>query len=467
MAAQLKLVRRADLAVPSADISSLSLFNYEDGFSLTRDGWIPGVARDGDDRTAEAMTLRAEASSHDDMASTLQLMDDKLREVDGYATDIERYGVWLRAQLPDETNARQVLITQAAGEIGSPAFAPPLSPGNALREYRLALERTPYWETLYSYIYSASTVNCRGGMGSYGTVSGNCPARIARTSFLGASGGGTGDLYEFWMGFRTDRYGDQTNLVPLWDLGQSGDSTPYNDTTSTYDADAQGNYKWVCSFGTATELRRLQAALMSFTSNYNDQRGEYTVLLRAKVGASTVCHVRLKDGFVNTSELRSQPRVKIDSTDWLLYPLGTVTIPPSRGVLDTGWLGQYGFELWASRASGSNDLHMDCIILIPRSEGFIHVSGGAVKYWLGDQRPIEVRMYPEGGGAGWWYQQHQITGVTMPHTSVKIEPENYTLPIGAGSLVLAGQRETSHVLTDYIDVRLYGYKHYRTLRGSG
>ena len=112
MAAQVKLVRRRDFG---SDISSLSLFNYEDGFSLTRDGWIQAVARDGDESVAEAMTLRVEASSHDDLASMLQLMDGKIEEVSWYDNAAERYGVWLRTQLPDEAHARQALIKEAGG----------------------------------------------------------------------------------------------------------------------------------------------------------------------------------------------------------------------------------------------------------------------------------------------------------------------------------------------------------------
>lgn len=459
MAAQVKLVRRRDFG---SDISSLSLFNYEDGFSLTRDGWVQAVARNNDERTTEAMTLRVEGTSHDDLVSKLQALDDKIREVGWYNDATERYSVWLRAQLPDETGARQALITQAGGEIGSSVFAPPLSPGSVLREYHLALERMPFWESITHSSLAFQSLSCTGGLKSMsGAIFGTAPARIAKTTIEGASGGGSGDLYEFWLGFRTDRLGDHANFVPVWDIGQTSNSTPYNDTiTSTADT-PYGGHKWVCSFSDESELRRVSTPLLSHTSNYADQRGEYTVLLRAKVGASTVCHVRLKDGFVHTSALRTQPRVKIDSTSWYLYPLGTIVIPPSRGIVEANFLRQYGFELYASRESGSNDLDMDCFILIPRAEGFIHVSGGGVKYVLGDTRPIIVRVHPDGATDGWWYT------LNMPYASIKVEPENYALPVtGTVSVILAGQRETSHDLDDYIHLGLLAYEHWRTLRGD-
>lgn len=461
MAAQVKLVRRRDFG---SDISTLSLFNYEDGFSVTRDGWVQAVARDDDKSVAEAMTLRVEGSSHDDLASKLQALDDKIQETGWYNEAAERYGVWLRAQLPDETGARQALVTQAGGEIGSSVLAPPLSPGNALSEYHLALERMPWWESTTYSPHAFQSLGCTGGLkSSVWTVSGTAPARIAKTTINGAPGGGSGDLYEFWLGFRTDRFGDQTNFVPVWDVGQTSDSTPYNDTiTSTADT-PYGGHKWVCSFGDESELKRVSTALLNHTSDYADQRGEYIVLLRAKVGASTVCHVRLKDGFVHTSALRAQPRVKVDSTSWYLYPLGTITIPPSRGIVEANFLRQYGFDLYASRESGSNDLDIDCFILIPRAEGFIHVSGGGVKYVLGDARPIVVRVHPDDEMDGWWYT------LNMPYASVVVEPENYALPLTTDtfSVILAGQRETSHDLDDYVYLVLFTYEHWRTLKGNG
>lgn len=463
MAAQVKLVRRRDFG---ADISSLSLFNYEDGFSLARDGWIQAAAG-GDDRVTEAMTLHVKASSHDDLAAKLKLLDDKIQEVGWYGSAAERYGVWLRAQMPDESEARQAFVTDMRCEPSVSFYAPPAAPGNWLREgYNLVLERMPWWESTSRYMHIATSVCCRGAMENYGSVYGDIPSRIVRTDFNGSPIGPTGGedpLYEFWMGFRTDRFGDRTNFVPVWDMGQSSDSTPSNDTTSSADGTAYGGYKWACSFGDPSELKRVSQPLLSVTSDYGDQRGEFVVLLRAKVGADTVCHVRLKDGFVHTSALRAHSRVKIDSTSWYLHALGTVNIPPSRGIIEANFLRQYGFELHASRTSGSNNLDMDCFILIPRAEGFIHVSGGSVMYLLGDMKPIVVRMHPNGETDGWWYTAN------MPYASVTVEPQGpqgYTLPVGAGALVLAGQRETEHALTDYVTVLLSTHNRYRTLRGA-
>lgn len=471
MAAQANLIRTWDF---SGDIASLSLLGYTDGFNLAYDGWRQAVASDSDDRVAEALTLRVRGTDPDDLASKLHGLDAMLDEVGRHDEAAERYGVWLRVQIDDEANTRQALLTAAS--VGPLAlYASPASPGSFLRRYRLALERMPWWESILRSQYYLPAVSCLGGMATYGTVYGNKPARIARTRIYGSTADGpeAGDegLFEFWLGFRTDRFGDQTNFVPVWDLGEASDSTGVNDTASVADATAYGGYKWQCSFGTETLLERVRATLQAQTSDYSDQRGEFAVLLRAKVGASTVCQVQLRDGFVYSSALRAHQRVTISSANWFLYPLGTVRIPPSHGVIGAGSLRFYGFELFASRTSGSNNLDIDCLVLIPTAEGSLHVdisplqgvSNGGVKYILGDTRPIVVHMFPDGDSDGWWYTSNN------PWATVAVEPSAYAMPVAStGRIILAGQRETEgHDLDDYVDVDLYANRRYRTLRGTG
>lgn len=469
MTAAITLVRRCDF-VP--DVSSLSLLDYTDGFNLAANGWQQVVASDDDDRVAEALTLRVRGTSHDDLASKLQALDDKIKEVGWYEDGAEKYGVWLRVQLEGETNQRQVLVT--AANTGPLALSDYLVfTGSFLRRYRLALERMPWWESQLYYQFYGSNMSCLGGMTSYGTVYGNEPSRLARTriegSALGGPGAGDEGLDEFWMGFRTDRFGDQTKFVPVWDLGEASDSSPYNDTTSVADGTAYGGYKWQCTFGDESLLKRVGATLQAQTSDYSDQRGEFTILLRAKVGAGTVCQIQLKDGFTYTSALRAHSRVAISSENWFLYPLGTVRIPPSHGIIQAGFLKFFGYELFASRTSGSGNLDIDCLVPIPSAEGSIHakisgvsVSNGGVKYVLGDTRPIIMHMFPDGNSDGWWYTSNN------PYATVAVEPNEYALPVGTGSLILAGQRETEgHDLDDYATVQLYAHRRYRTLRGGG
>lgn len=457
MAAVVKLVRRRDF---SSDISSLSLLGYTDGFQLPLRGWVQTVAS-SDAEVAEAMTLYVKGSSHNDLATKLQSLDDKIREVGWYVDSVERYGVWLRVQMSDEGGARQALITSMRCEPSVSFYGPLVAPGNFVRGYNLALERTPWWESL---VHNTATIplNCTGGSGDYSdpiTVAGTIPARIARTRFLGVSG--SGPLYEFWLGFRTDRFGDRANLETVWDLGEFGGGS--NDTTTDIaDATAHNGYRAQCTFGTETELKRIQIALFSVTTDYEDQRGSYTVLLRAKVDAGVTCHVRLKDGFLYTAAIRAQPRVEVTSTDWFLHALGTVDIPPSHGIVQADFLRQYGFEIHAARTagSGSDALYMDCLILIPRTEGALHVTGAAVTYSLGDLRPATITTTADSKIDGWSYQSN------LPRATLTVEPDRYALPVGEGAAVLAGQRETEHDLDDGVNLSLSFHRRWRTLRGS-
>lgn len=207
-------------------------------------------------------------------------------------------------------------------------------------------------------------------------------------------------------------------------------------------------------------LTRVTANLGTFTDSLVAQRGEHLVLLRAKVGSSTTCHVRLLDGYTSSAALCTQPRVKITATDWMLYPIGTVKIPPAPGLPGTFVLDQYGLVIQASRESGSGNLDIDYVCLIPRGEGAIHVSGGAVVYSAGDTRPVRIRVSPNEAISGWSYQSN------APIRSVTVEPDNYRLPVGDGMFVMAGQRESSHILTDRVTVSFLIYPRWRTLRGA-
>jgi len=469
MAAIVALVRRRDFG---ADISSLSLFNFEDGFSLARDGWIQAVAGD-DAEITEAMTLHVEGSSHDDLASKLRALDDKIQEVGWYGDAAERYGVWLRAQIPDEGGARQALITGMRCEPAVSFYAPPVAPGNFMREgYELALERMPWWEAVEHTTFGERSINCLGGMCDYtysdppGTIVGNVPARIALTTVSGASGGGSEPLAEFWLGFRTDRLGDRANFVSVWECESGSYSgSPHYDTAlidGVGGVDASGGAKLECTFATQAGMEpRVTVSVDEVTSNYSDQRGRYLILVRARVSdTGTTCRIRLLDGFTSADNWRTQSRHVVSSNDWQLFPMGTVAIPPSRGRFTSGFLGKFALRIEAERTAGSDNLELDCLVPIPMAEGFLYVDKGVVKYLAGDTNPVIVKIYPDGYSDGWAY-----TG-GYPIKSVIVEPVQYRLPVGDGRLVLAAQRSAEHHLDDYIDLTFQIYERWRTLRGA-
>ena len=459
MAATLQLVRYSDTW--STD-STLDLLNYTDGFNLAYGGWQQAIAAGMDPgNVIDALSLRVQGSSHDDLAAKTQALKEKLKQTEWYFDErTERYAVWLRAKMRDETGTRQTLLRRGAGKLGSSLMAPPAEPGNMIRAYTLSLERFPWWEATSATTIANMTVNCLGGTSNYGssnTVPGDVPARVSSVLTSGYSSSYT--LTELWMGFRSDRFGSRTEFVPTWDLGLSGVSV-YNSTTRTGDSTAYGNYKVQVSATPAdtSMVHRVGIALTTATSGHDPeaQRGKFDVLLRAKAAAG-VWHVRLQDGYSSTTNWRTGDRVKIDSsvtTSWMLYPVGTIHMPPGHEYVH---FRNYCMRIQAEQTTAGGALDLDCLVLIPTAEGAIHVDDTSVQAGF-----YFCKLYtrPEG----------QITGETVyspyPSGTPTIEPQDFALPVGNGLLVTAAQRSTSQVKTDQMTIGLSYLPRWEMLRGS-
>ena len=459
MAAQVQLVRRIDFSV-GGDTGSLSLYGDTAGISIARGGWMPRVAADGAHSVEEVLTLTISGSSHDDLASNIQALDDMIRRVPNYSVDVsEDEIVWLRAQLANESSPREAMILRARGELGASVMGPPVSPGNFVREYKLALERTPWWEpkVYTSYTFGTSGgISTLGGIYEYGTVVGDVPARVGVMLFQGVNGGG-GPLYEFWLGFRTNRFGTRGNFEPVWECE---DGTGANSTTSGADATASDGNKMTCTFASEALLPRVTIKLDDVTANEADQRGSFIVLLRAKVGASTVGRARLLDSLSGASDWRTQSRVVIDSTSWYLYEMGTVDMPPVKNAyIPESFLQDYALRIEAERVSGSNDLDLDCLILIPKAEGAIHVSGGEVVF-APTFSEMAITVHPNGMVTGTSYVG------SVQNAKADPSPIKFGIPVGAGRLVVAGQRLASSDKADLVNVQSWFFPRWRTLRGA-
>lgn len=455
MAAQLKLVRRDDFV---SDVDSLSLLSYTDGIELAQGGWVPHVAAPSDLSVWEAMTLRLRGTSHDNLSAKAQGIDQKIKEMGWYKDQAERYGVWLRAQLANETGARQALVLDAKPQLKSSLYTPAVLNKNQINEYLLALERTPWWEDTSHVTQNLSAINSVGGTAAYTNVDGDVPARMALVSFRGNSGGG-GPLYKFWLGIRSTRFGTPGNFVPHWsaNLGNLG-----TDSSTAADSSTVSGTRVQCDFATvATMATRVNIACDQVSpSNYNDQRGQFLVLLRAKLSAAGTVRVRLADGFTSNASPRAQGRVVITDTAYLYYPLGTVQIPsPGRLFAGTNSMKDYTLYIQAERTSGSASLYIDGLTLIPKNEGFVYAENGAVQFVASDERPLQVYHRPDGGVDSVNYFGGLELNVGVPQVMGGIPP-------GTGIVVLAGQRQTVSFTNETINLTLQYYERWATLRGA-
>jgi hypothetical protein len=149
--------------------------------------------------------------------------------------------------------------------------------------------------------------------------------------------------------------------------------------------------------------------------------------------------------------------VTITETDWTYFTLGIVTIPPGGRMLGGADGANYAtLGLAAERISGSGYLEMDCLVLIPMSEGFVSVAHEEAGLWNGDTSVIQ---YADGKSVGgmtystlhWGAARHQIVG---------------GLPIGNGIVVIAADRGNQSVKTDTVDVDISAMQRWRGLRGN-
>ncbi len=464
MAATLALVRRDDF---SSDIDTLSLLGYTAGFQLAEDGWDPMTPLEGQDALDEAMTLRVSGSSHDNLAAVLQPLSQKRLEAGWYESGAERYGVWLRAKLTNETNTRQALVKKlnhAARRMHSRA----VSAGNKIPEYTLHVRRTPYWEATSSVDYALTSLNSVGGStdyttygGSPGVVVGDVAARLASVKFSGVNGDG-GPLNKFWLGFRTNRYGNRANFQSTWSLRNAF----YSDTdtskgTTNPDATAKDGYKTITTFATVpTLLTRIKCRVTDITANPTDQRGNFTVLLRAKTTGTAVVRLRLGDGLQGDATFNYRSRVTLSWLSWQFVELGSVQIPNiGRLVEGSSYASNTTLVIDAERVSGSGNLEMDCLIMVPTDEGWLYGEGGSVEYTGGDSRPFYVQEKADG-------RKEAMAFASSLPSAVGTAKITGGLPVGNGILVLGAMRATSSTLTDVCNLDMRAYPRWESLRGA-
>jgi len=462
MAALLQLVRGGDGLTTG---STFSLLDYTAGFNVAYGGWVQGVEQGNNpDLVSETITLRLK-STHataaltplDDVAGYVQQLNDKLRQAEEYFDDEdELYGIWLQARYDGETGTRQALVRR--GRVAPQnSFFTWAGRRGVIPEYILSLERFP-WESTSFKSGTVSGINCRGEcLGLMildpSQVNGDTEARIQSLKL--ENDGSSTCLADAWVGFRSNRFGTRANFQPMWNLGTAG-VTMGTDTARTADGTAYGGYKAQCSFSTtASMVTRVTTTMDTHTGYTSDQAGTYTVLMRAKVATSTCAYARLLTGYVSGSGYDYRDRVKIESTSWKLYDMGTVKIPPYKYPSAGTDLSGFAMRIQAERTGGTT-LDMNYLALIPRAEGFVYVGGAAMNsgycawvHYLCNGRIIGYQV------------------MSSDYQSITVSPAHFTLPLGSVSVVAAGQTGTQHNLTDAMNVTVRFVPRWRTLRGLG
>lgn len=444
MTPTLKIVRRVDRG---GDISELDLYQYADGIAASE--WVPEIGGLYDATVDEALTLIIKGSSHSDLASKIRVLDTKMSEIMWSHDESQQYDVFIRHKLDGETVTRQALLFDIKGTPRSHGWmGPPTTPGSHIADYVLGLTRAALWENTAYESFSVSGVGIGGGTAVVGNPSGTAPSRIARM-MIGDTAAANA-LTEFWIGFYSNRSGVPSYYDAVWYCG--------NATTSSADTSLAAGGAATCDFGSETDMaeRIVIQSQDAFGGNMNKAgavRGEFQVLLRAYVSAGTVCDVRMGHGCwtVHTPLWNTYQRVRVESTVPHLYNLGTVQFPATRASNTATWLAQHGFRLEAKRVSGSGSLVMSRFILIPRTEGFVHIKNASCS---SSGQYLRVYTQPNGRVDGW----DSVGG------NIVLEPHRFELPQEYGYVVVAAQPETAtHSTSDTVGIAIEAYPRYRSL----
>jgi len=444
--------------------TTIDLFGGTDGFKVAYDGWVQARAQQNEDGLyeppVETITLRADASSQDVLSDNLNTIDDMLRQAKEYIDRPANMSpVWLRAKLDSETNARRALVRLGYTTPVS-SFYDIQAKRAHLNEYALSLERMPAWESPTSSSITDITLGSGGSVELLSSsITGSIPARLSRVKLYGSSRvPSVGAIYEFWMGFRSAAYGNYANLQADWTCT---DGQGYNNTTSSggsmvyvYDGDTDMN-------------TRVGLLLSDVTTAYEDNLGRFLILLRAQCSGTRNYQVRAMTGVGGA--IQYHQRVLVDSTSWVLYPLGYVDIPPERFLtLGSSYIQDFAIFLQSKAgATGSGNLSFNRLYMIPVREGFLHGKGTNIYYSGGSDYPTYIECTPEER-----YSGVTFTAAVSPRTgylrgALDFEVSNFFLPAENNvAAVFAGQEESAHSTSDGIALDLTYYPRWLTLRGN-
>lgn len=475
MARQLKLVRLDDFIADVDDIDLLA-----DGFDLAVDGYLPAVAPIGAKSVNEVITLKLQGTSKDDLAAMTQEIDEKIKQVQWWieAPGVEKYQIWLRAQLDNETYPRQAQVLNIRPPDKVRVYNPPEINANWIGEYQIGIERTPFWEqasTGLSEETHTGIVSVGGMTALSNPVVGDVAARLLNFNALASSSGsGTKELDDFWVGIKTDRFGTPANFEPRWLLHDA--STLASDTTSQADAAAYDGNTLVCDFsytgGGFTPIYLLPRATMQIkdavadSGKYGDQRGSYQVLLRAKTSSDTkTVMVRMAYGYANASGVIYVPNYRsltpVTGTDYVFYDLGVARFPPNRSY-PGALFDNIAIELDAEKNPADViSLYMDCLVLIPIDDAFVKMT--TAKSHITTAIKLQAYQWADNSLSGY------VENSGVIYNPVIFEGANkWGMPLSgtAAQIIMAAQAWNKSDKLDKINIGLTYLKRWRTLRGN-
>lgn len=253
--------------------------------------------------------------------------------------------------------------------------------------------------------------------------------------------------WKFWLGIRRAYLGF-ANFNPEWDLPYKGSGTNTADATAV-----GGNYLLFNLAAAPAYALRTYTYLNDNTSSGRHWLGTYRLLLRQRLSAANMSvSVQAKVGYKGGSVDVPGPLTSISSdaasTNWNLVDLGQITIPPGdyRGMISQNPLtppaldeavGRFKVEIWAELTSGSGNLHLDALYLVPDMHLLV-LEGAQLK---GDVDTVTVRQFEDDLvlAISNYTSDPYALGESWIDTSIDHEAKAWGVPPEGGMLVFVGQ----------------------------
>jgi len=406
------------------------------------------------DRVIETMELSARDTDANIMAA-VQTIDEFAEAVRlFFENKSQGNSIWYEYKATAEGSKRALIYSINLKPLPRSYYTPILGTGAAF--YALAIERDAIWETYAGTTATDTNNSCLGGVMTLAAQAGGLPSRISSAVITGVAAGGT--LDRLWLGIRPVNSG-LSDFNPLLELELGTPGTGFATATDADASPAAGaNNSLVGAVGTsaakAVGITIVQAAPAAVSDDFV---GRYLVLLRAKLSAGNQVLLQMKCGFSSAATFApvGEPR-PFSATAYRFIEMGEISIPPfsyRTGAQGPDMLKNFEIQIWAERTGAAVNLSVDCLVLVP-TDHFVYTAGAAIV--AGGARE---RIYTFEDGE---IQAVGLSSSDEPNVNIECHPRNWNIPIGGGSLVVAGERTASQVISDAVSIVLNITNRHRT-----
>ncbi len=456
---------------------------------LRTENWNPKVAmpiNNADPPSlVENIDLIADQTSHDNLASAVQSLDDMRLRADRYIRDkTETVPVWLHAKMDSETGERRALVRAIDMGWRSPMTDSKGMPAGNKAQLRVDIERAPWWEiTAHTHSPRNSASETLGaaiiydytaaglGVGAHDIV-GDVPARIGALYVQSPAAGAL--VGRLWMGIRSTKTMEAPRVPSEFDpIRECENGTNGTDAADAVDATASNGNKVTVTPGTATWAKRLSLSLTQDPgTNYGAQLGDFLWLLRTKVSAGT-WELQLRWGYsamADDSYVRG-PIVELTNTSWDYLEMGRMPVPLrdlhafTLDIVNSSFDQSYTVQVWARRTVGAGTLDLDCIVCLPIDEGWLK----SWNFTLTAADADDEWLFTEGPGGSIYCASYDGT-TSLIQDFASAAYHNFRLPVGDGRMIIVYAGATSSDILNGIivnpgDAGEY-YERWANLRGA-